>query len=133
MNAYQTKISHLYYFLSFLITESINLLARSLVSNLEPGDEILLSAMEHHSNIVPWQMMAEKFKVKIKYLPIDKIGELDLNNSEQYFTSRTKIVSITHISNVLGTINPIEDLAKMVAEEKADDKEKPVLADEKTS
>jgi cysteine desulfurase/selenocysteine lyase len=94
-------------------TESINLLARSLVSNLEPGDEILLSAMEHHSNIVPWQMMAEKFKVKIKYLPIDKIGELDLNNSEQYFTSRTKIVSITHISNVLGTINPIEDLAKM--------------------
>ena len=94
-------------------TESINLLARSLVSNLEPGDEILLSAMEHHSNIVPWQMMAEKFKVKIKYLPINKIGELDLNNSEQYFTSRTKIVSITHISNVLGTINPIEDLAKM--------------------
>ena len=94
-------------------TESINLLARSLVSNLEPGDEILLSAMEHHSNIVPWQMMAEKFKVKIKYLPIDKIGELDLNNSEQYFTSRTKIVSITHISNVLGTINPIENLAKM--------------------
>ena len=94
-------------------TESINLLARSLVSNLEPGDEILLSAMEHHSNIVPWQMMAEKFKVKIKYLPIDKIGELNLNNSEQYFTSRTKIVSITHISNVLGTINPIEDLAKM--------------------
>ena len=94
-------------------TESINLLARSLVSNLEPGDEILLSAMEHHSNIVPWQMMAEKFKVKIKYLPIDKIGELDLNNSEQYFTSRTKIVSITHISNVLGTINPIEDLSKM--------------------
>ena len=94
-------------------TESINLLARSLVSNLEPGDEILLSAMEHHSNIVPWQMMAEKFKVKIKYLPINKIGELDLNNSEQYFTSRTKIVSITHISNVLGTINPIEDLSKM--------------------
>ena len=94
-------------------TESINLLARSLVSNLEPGDEILLSAMEHHSNIVPWQMMAEKFKVKIKYLPINKIGELDLNDSEQYFTSRTKIVSITHISNVLGTINPIEDLAKM--------------------
>lgn len=94
-------------------TESINLLARSLVSNLEPGDEILLSEMEHHSNIVPWQMMAEKFKVKIKYLPINKIGELDLNNSEQYFTSRTKIVSITHISNVLGTINPIEDLAKM--------------------
>jgi cysteine desulfurase/selenocysteine lyase len=94
-------------------TESINLLARSLVSNLEPGDEILLSAMEHHSNIVPWQMMAENFKVKIKYLPINKIGELDLNNSEQYFTSRTKIVSITHISNVLGTINPIEDLAKM--------------------
>ena len=97
-------------------TESLNLLASSLVSRLKPGDEILLSEMEHHSNIVPWQMMAAKFDIKIKYLPIDKNGELDLSESEKYFTKDTKVVSITHISNVLGTINPIEELAKKTHE-----------------
>ena len=97
-------------------TESLNLLASSLVSRLKPGDEILLSEMEHHSNIVPWQMMAAKFDIKIKYLPIDKNGELDLSESEKYFTKNTKVVSITHISNVLGTINPIKELAKKTHE-----------------
>ena len=67
-------------------TESLNLLASSLVSNLKPGDEILLSEMEHHSNIVPWQIVAKKFNLIIRYLPIDEIGELDLNNSEDFFT-----------------------------------------------
>jgi len=94
-------------------TESLNLLASSLVSNLKPGDEILLSEMEHHSNIVPWQIVAKKFNLIIRYLPIDEIGELDLNNSEDFFTKKTKIVSITHVSNVLGTINPIKKLAGM--------------------
>lgn len=94
-------------------TESLNLLANSLVSNLKPGDEILLSEMEHHSNIVPWQIIAKKFNLIIKYLPIDEIGELNLNNSEDFFTKKTKIVSIAHVSNVLGTINPIKKLAKM--------------------
>ena len=94
-------------------TESLNLLASSLVSNLKPGDEILLSEMEHHSNIVPWQIMAKKFNLIIRYLPIDQIGELDLNNSEDFFTKKTKIVSIAHVSNVLGTINPIKKLAGM--------------------
>jgi len=94
-------------------TESLNLLASSLVSNLKPGDEILLSEMEHHSNIVPWQIMAKKFNLIIRYLPIDEIGELDLNNSEDFFTKKTKIVSIAHVSNVLGTINPIKKLAGM--------------------
>jgi cysteine desulfurase/selenocysteine lyase len=94
-------------------TESLNLLASSLVSNLKPGDEILLSEMEHHSNIVPWQIVAKKFNLIIRYLPIDEIGELDLNNSEDFFTKKTKIVSIAHVSNVLGTINPIKKLAGM--------------------
>lgn len=94
-------------------TESLNLLAYSLVSTLEPGDEILLSEMEHHSNIVPWQIMAKKFNLIIRYLPIDEIGELDLSNSEDFFTKKTKIVSIAHVSNVLGTINPIKKLAAM--------------------
>tara|TARA_B100000767_G_C19774949_1_gene542049 strand:+ start:747 stop:1949 length:1203 start_codon:yes stop_codon:yes gene_type:complete len=94
-------------------TESLNLLAYSLVSTLESGDEILLSEMEHHSNIVPWQIMAKKFNLIIRYLPIDEIGELDLSNSEDFFTKKTKIVSIAHVSNVLGTINPIKKLAAM--------------------
>lgn len=94
-------------------TESLNLLANSLVSSLKPGDEILLSEMEHHSNIVPWQIIAKKFNLIIKYLPIDEIGELNFNNSEYFFTKKTKIVSIAHVSNVLGTINPIKKLAAM--------------------
>ena len=89
-------------------TDAINLLARSLVSNLKPGDEILLTQMEHHSNIVPWQIMAKKFDVRINYLPINKQGDLDLDKIPQYLNKKTKIVSVAHVSNVLGTINPIK-------------------------
>jgi cysteine desulfurase/selenocysteine lyase len=94
-------------------TESINLLARSLGNTLKPGDEILISEMEHHSNIVPWQMAAQRTGATLKYLSITDTGELDLTNPENYFTSNTKIVSLTHMSNVLGTINPIKYLAKL--------------------
>ena len=94
-------------------TDGINLLARSLASNLNNGDEILLTQMEHHSNIVPWQIMAKKFGIKINYLPINEQGDLDFDKIPDYFNERTKIVSVAHVSNVLGTINPIKKLAKM--------------------
>lgn len=94
-------------------TESINLLAHSIGGTLLPGDEILLTEMEHHSNIVPWQLAAKRTGAIIKYIPLTEKGDLDLSNPNQYFNSNTKIVSITHISNVLGKINPIRDLAKL--------------------
>ena len=92
-------------------TESINLLARSLGNTLKPGDEILISEMEHHSNIVPWQMAAQRTGATLKYIPITEAGELNLSDLDQYFTSKIKIVSLTHMSNVLGTINPIKGLS----------------------
>ncbi|MGY8786855.1 MAG: aminotransferase class V-fold PLP-dependent enzyme [Fidelibacterota bacterium] len=94
-------------------TESINLLARSLGNTLKSGDEILISEMEHHSNIVPWQLAAKRTGATLRYLSIKKTGELDLSEPEKYFTKKTKIVSLTHMSNVLGTINPIKGLAKL--------------------
>ena len=97
-------------------TESINLLARSLGNTLNPGDEILISEMEHHSNIVPWQLTAERTGTTLNYIPVTETGELDLSEPDQYFKSNTKIVSITHISNVLGTINPVKKLAEMAHE-----------------
>ena len=94
-------------------TESINLLARSLGNTLNPGDEILISEMEHHSNIVPWQLTTELTGTTLNYIPVTETGELDLSEPEHYFKPNTKIVSITHISNVLGTINPVKKLAEM--------------------
>ena len=94
-------------------TESINLLAHSIGGTLLPEDEILLTEMEHHSNIVPWQLAAKRTGAIIKYIPLTDKGDLDLSNPNQYFNSNTKIVSITHISNVLGKINPIKNLAKL--------------------
>ena len=92
-------------------TESIHLLARSIGNTLKPGDEILISEMEHHSNIVPWQMTAQRTGATLKYLSIKETGELDISNPEKYFTSKTKIISLTDMSNVLGTINPIKKLS----------------------
>ena len=92
-------------------TDSINLLARSIGNTLKPGDEILISEMEHHSNIVPWQQAAQRTGATLKYLSITETGELDLSDANQYFTSNTKIVSLTQMSNVLGTINPIKELS----------------------
>jgi len=101
-------------------TEGINLLAYSLEAKLKDGDEILLTQMEHHSNIVPWQLLAERLKtnakrqIKIKYLPIDREGRLDLSVLPRLLNRRTKIVSLTLMSNVLGTINPIKKIALVV-------------------
>ena len=95
-------------------TEAINIVARSWgESNLKENDEILLSIMEHHSNIVPWQLVASKNKCKIKYVSIDDDGNLDLDDFQNKLSDRTKIVCIVHISNTLGCCNPIEKISKL--------------------
>lgn len=92
-------------------TEAINLVAFSFgEAFVQPGDEILISAMEHHSNIVPWQLMCERKKAHLKIIPLLPNGELDLEAYEKLLSPRTKLVSIVHISNVLGVINPIESI-----------------------
>ncbi len=92
-------------------TESINLVAYSWArNNLNNGDEILITEMEHHSNIVPWQLIAKDTGAKLKYIPINMDGTLDLNNIDNLITNRTKLVSVIHQSNVFGTINPIKNI-----------------------
>ena len=94
-------------------TESLNLLAYSLSHDLNEDDEILITEMEHHSNIVPWQLIAKKTKAKIRSIPLLENGELDLSESDSLFNQKTKIVSVTHMSNVLGTINPLKKLSNL--------------------
>ena len=90
-------------------TESINIVAHSWAKhNLCKGDHILLSQMEHHSNIVPWHIIAEDLDLCIDFIPITDNGQLDLSSIDELITSKTKLVSIVHQSNVLGTINPIK-------------------------
>ena len=90
-------------------TESINLLTTSFgEAFINEGDEIIVSEMEHHSNIVPWQMLAERRGASIRVIPIDDKGELLLDEYEKLFTEKTRIVCVTHVSNVLGTINPVK-------------------------
>lgn len=92
-------------------TESINLIASSFTdSQMEAGDEIIISTMEHHSNIVPWQLQAERKGIKLKVIPMNDRGEVLLDEYAKLFTERTKLVSITHMSNVLGTINPVKEM-----------------------
>ena len=91
-------------------TESINLLVSSFGDEfMEEGDEVILSVMEHHSNIVPWQLLAAKRGIAIKVIPMNDRGELLLDEYKQLFSERTKIVSVAHVSNVLGTVNPVKD------------------------
>lgn len=95
-------------------TEGINLVAQSYVRPLlKPGDEILITWMEHHSNIVPWQMVAEQTGAKLKVTPINDAGELILPEFEKLLSEKTKLVSVTHISNALGTINPVKKIIQM--------------------
>ena len=92
-------------------TEAINLVASSFGDKfIGEGDEIILSEMEHHSNIVPWQLLATRKGAVIKVIPVDDRGQLLMDEYEKLFTQRTRIVSITHVSNVLGTINPIAEM-----------------------
>ena len=94
-------------------TESINLVASSWGQNLKPGDEVLITELEHHSNIIPWQLICEKTGASLKYIPISEDGMLDLSNPQKYFREKTKIVCVIHQSNVFGTINPIAEIVKM--------------------
>jgi cysteine desulfurase/selenocysteine lyase len=106
-------------------TESINLVAQTFCeSQMQEGDEVVVTDMEHHSNIVPWQLQAKKRGIVLKHIPITDDGCLCSDSVAAYLTERTKLLSITHISNVLGTINPIKELVKM-----AHDRGIPVLVD----
>lgn len=92
-------------------TESINLVANSFGrSNLKEGDEIIITGMEHHSNIVPWQLICQEKKAKLKVIPIDDNGDLILDNLENLITEKTKLISIVYVSNSLGTINPVNKI-----------------------
>lgn len=91
-------------------TEGINLISNSISQSFSSGDEILLTEMEHHSNIVPWQLLADKLSLKINYIPLTPIGELDLSQLDALLTKNTKLLGITHISNSIGTINPIKEI-----------------------
>lgn len=91
-------------------TDGINLVANSFGERLKPGDEVMISAMEHHSNIVPWQMLCERKGCTLRVIPINKKGELQLDAFEQMLSDKTKLIAITHISNTLGTINPIQEI-----------------------
>ncbi len=91
-------------------TDGINLVANSYGELLSAGDEILITAMEHHSNIVPWQMLCERKKLTLRVAPINKKGELILEEFDKLLSTKTKLVAVTHISNTLGTINPVKEL-----------------------
>lgn len=91
-------------------TDGINLVAYSFGESLKEGDEIIISTMEHHSNIVPWQMLCERKKCVLKVIPITERGDLIMSEFENLLSSKTKLVAVTHISNTLGTINPVKEI-----------------------
>ena len=106
-------------------TEAINLIAQTYgKQNISKGDEILISEMEHHANIVPWQMLCEEKGAILKIIPMDDNGELVLSDLEQLLSKKTKLVAIVHISNTLGTINPVKEIIEL-----AHQKNIPVLID----
>ena len=97
-------------------TASINDCARSLSFLIEEGDEILLTAMEHHSNIIPWQQLAKEKGAHLRYAELSSDGEMDLEDFKEKLTSNTKIVAFTHVSNTLGTINPVKKMTQLAHE-----------------
>ena len=106
-------------------TEAINLVASSFVDAfMTEGDEVIISTMEHHSNIVPWQLQAARKGIAIKVIPINERGELRMDEYERLFSERTRIVSVAHVSNVLGTVNPVADIIRIAHEHNV-----PVLID----
>lgn len=95
-------------------TEAINLVASSFCEEMmSEGDEVIVSTMEHHSNIVPWQLQAARRGITIKVIPINDQGELLLDEYERLFSTRSRLVSVTHVSNVLGTVNPVADIIRI--------------------
>ncbi|ODN42077.1 aminotransferase class V-fold PLP-dependent enzyme [Piscirickettsia litoralis] len=106
-------------------TSAINTVAQSFAAAfIQPGDEIIISAMEHHANIVPWQMVCERYGAVLKVIEINELGELDLTSFEKLLTAKTKLIAIAHVSNVLGTINPVKTII-----DKAHAQDVPVLLD----
>src|SRR5690606_21800870 len=104
-------------------TEGINLVANSFGrSNIKEGDEIIISGMEHHSNIVPWQLLCEEKKAILKVIPVSDEGEIILEEFEKLITDKTKLISVVYVSNSLGTINPVEKIIEV-----AHSKHTPVL------
>ncbi len=98
-------------------TEAINLVASSFCeSQMQAGDEVLVTEMEHHSNIVSWQLQAQKHGIVVRHLPITDDGRLDLSALPALLTAKTKLVSVAHVSNVLGTVNPVEQIIQMAHE-----------------
>lgn len=96
-------------------TEAINLVAQSYGRNfLKAGDEIIITAMEHHANIVPWQLLRDQIGIEIKIIPFDRSGTLEISELDKLLSEKTKIVSLVHISNALGTINPVKDIIRTV-------------------
>ena len=101
-------------------TDSLNLVADSFgEQNIQAGDEILVSIMEHHSNLLPWQQLAKRKQAKLNFIEINSDGLLDIKNLKSKINSKTKIVALTHVSNVLGTINPIKELTDLAHEKGA--------------
>lgn len=94
-------------------TESINLVASSFGETLYNGDEIILTVMEHHSNIVPWQLIGHRKRIRLRVVPVSDDGRLDLEAYEDLFTDNTRFVAITHVSNVLGTVNPVKQMIEI--------------------
>ena len=95
-------------------TEGLNLVASSFVEEMmAEGDEVIVSVMEHHSNIVPWQLQAAKHGIAIRVIPMDDSGKLDLEAYEALFSERTRLVSVAQVSNVLGTVNPVKEMARI--------------------
>src|SRR5512140_1518932 len=97
-------------------TEAINLVASRLGASLKAGDEILLSEMEHHANIVPWHFLRERQGVVLKFVPVTDDGRLDLEAFQNLLGPKTRVVALSHMSNVLGTINPVMDMTRMAHE-----------------
>lgn len=91
-------------------TESINLVAASMGDGFKDGDEVIVSVMEHHSNIVPWQLLGRNKRIKLRVIPMDSRGVLDLDAYRALFNEHTAMVSVTHVSNVLGTVNPVKEI-----------------------
>jgi cysteine desulfurase/selenocysteine lyase len=94
-------------------TEAINLVAASMGTRMKPGDQIIVSEMEHHANIVPWHFLRERLGLNLLFIPIHDDGSLDMDAFAQMLGPRTKIVAVTHMSNVLGTINPVKQIIQM--------------------
>lgn len=95
-------------------TESLNLVASSFVEGfMQEGDEVIVSAVEHHSNIVPWQLQAQRKGIVLKVIPVNDSGVLQIDRLEQLITPRTRIISVSHVSNVMGTINPVREIIRI--------------------